>query len=64
MRFVVISENQMTSRVLIVIGLTLPRLKFVGFSSLSRLFMAHTRLEFWAVSIQPLLHGLTCHEPV
>src|SRR3989337_2875585 len=26
--------------------------------------MAHTQLEFWAVSIQPLLHGPAAHEPV
>src|SRR3989304_5640661 len=26
-------------------------------------FMVHTQLEFWAVSIQPLSHG-TDHEPV
>ncbi len=43
--------------------LTLPRLKFVGFSSHSRRFMAHTQLEFWAVPMQPLSHG-TDHEPV
>jgi len=26
--------------------------------------MAHTRLEFWAVSVQPLHHGVAGHEPV
>ena len=41
-------------------GLTVvdtPTNEFVGFSSHSRRFMAHTRLEFWGLSIDPLSHG-------
>jgi len=41
-------------------GLTVvdtPTNEFVGFSSHSRLFMAHTRLEFWGLPIGPLSHG-------